>query len=298
MKNKAFTLIELLVVIAIIAILAAILFPVFAQAKAAAKSISDLSNLKQIDLGILMYSNDYDDYFPYAFDNDWGNPIVWPITTQPYIKSLPIFQSPFDTKTLEATSSFPASVLPAMGVAISYAANSGVWWDSGYGGNSDNECQGPIVYFPAWSWGGSSHPTQSCFGMTSTQVTSAAGTILITDRFTKDLQAIGDPGNPSAAPVAHDLVFPVVEFGAGAGAGDVGNEFYNGAIPDATQPVPATYNFPFGPNGGVSVAAAGRSNFAMTDGHAKSFIASQTNPNTWNLPNSNMWSARRQNPTQ
>jgi prepilin-type N-terminal cleavage/methylation domain-containing protein len=46
-NRKGFTLIELLVVIAIIAILAAILFPVFAQAKVAAKKTSDLSNLKQ-----------------------------------------------------------------------------------------------------------------------------------------------------------------------------------------------------------------------------------------------------------
>jgi prepilin-type N-terminal cleavage/methylation domain-containing protein/prepilin-type processing-associated H-X9-DG protein len=59
--KKAFTLIELLVVIAIIAILAAILFPVFAQAKLAAKKISDLSNLKQLGLASIMYSNDYDD---------------------------------------------------------------------------------------------------------------------------------------------------------------------------------------------------------------------------------------------
>jgi len=53
--RKAFTLIELLVVIAIIAILAAILFPVFAQAKLAAKKASDLSNVKQIELAQLMY---------------------------------------------------------------------------------------------------------------------------------------------------------------------------------------------------------------------------------------------------
>ena len=62
--QAAFTLIELLVVIAIIAILAAILFPVFAQAKAAAKKASCLSNLKQISLAWPMYSNDYDDSMP------------------------------------------------------------------------------------------------------------------------------------------------------------------------------------------------------------------------------------------
>lgn len=60
-QSRAFTLIELLVVIAIIAILAAILFPVFAQAKASAKNISTVSNLKQINLAFQMYSNDYDD---------------------------------------------------------------------------------------------------------------------------------------------------------------------------------------------------------------------------------------------
>jgi prepilin-type N-terminal cleavage/methylation domain-containing protein/prepilin-type processing-associated H-X9-DG protein len=60
-NRQAFTLIELLVVIAIIAILAAILFPVFAQAKAAAKATASLSNVKQLDLAMLMYSNDYDD---------------------------------------------------------------------------------------------------------------------------------------------------------------------------------------------------------------------------------------------
>lgn len=61
--RKGFTLIELLVVIAIIAILAAILFPVFAQAKAAAKKTVCLSNLKQNGIAVLMYNTDFDGNF-------------------------------------------------------------------------------------------------------------------------------------------------------------------------------------------------------------------------------------------
>ncbi|MFM9874620.1 MAG: prepilin-type N-terminal cleavage/methylation domain-containing protein [Fimbriimonadaceae bacterium] len=61
MRKTAFTLIELLVVIAIIAILAAILFPVFAQAKVAAKKTQALSNLKNIGTAAQIYMADYDD---------------------------------------------------------------------------------------------------------------------------------------------------------------------------------------------------------------------------------------------
>ena len=61
--KRGFTLIELLVVIAIIAILAAILFPVFAQAKQAAKKTAAISNMKQGTLASQMYANDYDDAY-------------------------------------------------------------------------------------------------------------------------------------------------------------------------------------------------------------------------------------------
>ncbi|MBI5707856.1 MAG: prepilin-type N-terminal cleavage/methylation domain-containing protein [Armatimonadetes bacterium] len=64
MTRRAFTLIELLVVIAIIAILAAILFPVFAQAKDAAKKAACISNTKQVGLAAIMYAGDYDDTLP------------------------------------------------------------------------------------------------------------------------------------------------------------------------------------------------------------------------------------------
>ncbi len=70
MKRSAFTLIELLVVIAIIAILAAILFPVFAQAKEAAKKTSTLSNYKQVGTSTAIYESDADDNFPLAWSFD------------------------------------------------------------------------------------------------------------------------------------------------------------------------------------------------------------------------------------
>ncbi len=95
-SNRAFTLIELLVVIAIIAILAAILFPVFAQAKVAAKKTSVLSNAKQFGLAQLMYSNDADDLFSPAmtYNGEWAMR-SWAVLCDPYIKSVGMLMDPF-----------------------------------------------------------------------------------------------------------------------------------------------------------------------------------------------------------
>ena len=110
--RRGFTLIELLVVIAIIAILAAILFPVFARAREKARQTSCLSNLKQIGLGCMMYTQDYDETYPpglvgspgagqgpvtqspYFTDNKTTADI-----TYPYVKNVQIYRCPSSPST-------------------------------------------------------------------------------------------------------------------------------------------------------------------------------------------------------
>ena len=73
MKNsRAFTLIELLVVITIIAILAAIIFPVFASARESARQIACTSDLRQLGLAVLMYTQDNDEVLPGSYSGDYG----------------------------------------------------------------------------------------------------------------------------------------------------------------------------------------------------------------------------------
>jgi prepilin-type N-terminal cleavage/methylation domain-containing protein/prepilin-type processing-associated H-X9-DG protein len=98
MRRRGFTLIELLVVIAIIAILAAILFPVFARARAKARQTACLSNVKQLGLGFMMYSQDYDERLPTYY---WGegaagqaNSCVWWAGIFPYVKNVQIYACP------------------------------------------------------------------------------------------------------------------------------------------------------------------------------------------------------------
>lgn len=116
MSKRGFTLIELLVVIAIIAILAAILFPVFAKAREKARQSSCLNNLKQLSLGMIQYTQDYDERFavfstgrmtgaygsgpvPGAADFNWvpgwtQYQDTWINKIYPYVKNTQVYKCP------------------------------------------------------------------------------------------------------------------------------------------------------------------------------------------------------------
>ena len=138
-RRFAFTLIELLVVIAIIAILAAILFPVFARARENARRSSCMSNLKQLGLGLMQYTQDYDEKLPCPgatgyngeFRNDDGSAAKasWRQKTYPYTKSVQIFICPsniaggMNFPTDMGTPGIAGAPYPAMGRSYLINAN-------------------------------------------------------------------------------------------------------------------------------------------------------------------------------
>ncbi len=145
-KLSAFTLIELLVVIAIIAILAAILFPVFAQAKLAAKKSSDLSNVKQLGLSTMLYTNDSDGTYPMSvYDTQaaaltpGSGHVVATVydVLMPYMKNTGILQSPVNSPGINFAGAPPdPSVLTRVGLRgqgnfkyASYAPNFSLFED-------------------------------------------------------------------------------------------------------------------------------------------------------------------------
>jgi prepilin-type N-terminal cleavage/methylation domain-containing protein/prepilin-type processing-associated H-X9-DG protein len=94
---SCFTLIELLVVIAVIAVLAAILFPVLAQAREKARAAACMSNLKQLGHAEQIYLQDYDGVYAqsWSLKGEYG----WDVALLPYVKTLQIYDCPSNKTT-------------------------------------------------------------------------------------------------------------------------------------------------------------------------------------------------------
>jgi len=296
-RFRAFTLIELLVVIAIIAILAAILFPVFAQAKAAAKKTSELSDTKELCLASLIYANDFDDEFVSTSVYDFSsNTDAWTYRLNPYIKNLGIFQSPLDNApTIYANDGF--------GPGISFASNSlaSVPASATFAGNANQGNDGIIglVQDACCGWG--SFFTDGV--VSSTQVTQSAATIMFAPKYSRDVQY--SDLNWLGANSAYVWDTNVFMWDSNTSIPGNGTPYYlsdGSDIPDGVRNSQyATPNavFPNGNRGGVSLPTdgpdneQGTANFAFADGHAKAMSPVATNPDPVGQPQNNMWYSGR-----
>ena len=261
-QPRGFTLIELLVVIAIIAILAAILFPVFAQAREAARKASCQSNMKQLGTAIMMYTQDYDEVYPTGLQESWWDNTWYRITT-PYVKNLQVFRCPSDP------GKDPPAAFSWAGTRLSYVSNGYMAW-------RNNGWRVIGVMGMAQSWMAGLTQSQAAIGR-------PAETILLAERLHVWNNQANDPGN-------------VLMWGPGCFVSGVNWWDTSGGpslIPDGSRAVLPNTD-PTGKNGGIIPMHADKANFLFVDGHVKTMTPYQTNPDGTNRPQENMWDADRQ----
>lgn len=264
--KKAFTLIELLVVIAIIAILAAILFPVFAQAKEAAKKTSCLSNVRQIGIAMLMYTNDSDDYYP---GNDQLEPsslnsnpgdtrMPYDMQLNPYIKNWNIFHCPDDTAQRSPASSLSFWDVSFQTKAIprSYQFVGNIVTAAGpaqYFGIDPNTGLSTYPY-PAVGYA----PTPGPTGHNGSDVQAPADTVALVEAFGPTFSGsdVGYVGSPSSS------AFVLCDTWKLAGR-TVGSTAPGDQVPGVCESI---YHYNLNKPG---TGHGNGSNYALADGHAK-----------------------------
>ncbi|AIE84157.1 prepilin-type N-terminal cleavage/methylation domain-containing protein [Fimbriimonas ginsengisoli] len=310
-RNKAFTLIELLVVIAIIAILAAILFPVFAQAKAAAKATGDLSNIKQIGTAMALYTNDADDRYTYGIPTNWSgapawgsNSLSWTLNLQPYSKSLPLFRSPLETNSaggnwgdwlgIPVSYGLNGFTAPNAAAAVNFVGVSPSSWQGRCFKDSFTDVQDCTLrgiaapYAQVHGEGGGGELNTAA--LTVTQVTNPADTIAMATKYNGDALKWSGGGVGNQTQFQCGGIFEAVPATDGSAVYDL--DWCGGAqMPNGLRKV--DLKSPQGQYGAVSQTGQGRANFSMADTHAKSLNIASTNPNPDSDPGKNKWDALR-----
>lgn len=259
-----FTLIELLVVIAIIAILAAILFPVFAQARAKARQISCLSNLKQLGTANMMYVQDYDETLPSGWgDGPPAGANIWRISLLPYIQK-------YSGMTLaDGSASYDGNTIGNTGVLSCPSRTTGSSYGPTSYGYNNTEL---TMYHGNWD-----APTVNGYhaypGLSIAAINRPAQMAAFADS--------GETGNDSTA--ANTALDPNYGQGAGnncnvaTGTGDCGPYNFKPEVwqerwsPDWTFAVPGTCDGWFGRDGNRRPVARHSEGFNITfvDGHSK-----------------------------
>ncbi|HWD41560.1 MAG TPA: prepilin-type N-terminal cleavage/methylation domain-containing protein [Fimbriimonas sp.] len=258
--KKAFTLIELLVVIAIIAILAAILFPVFAQAKAAAKKAASISNSKQEVLALIMYADDYDDLFPIIFNSDINaNPPAifnnggsgyapWPWLILPYVKTNQLYTDPQAPSNAPLPAPAPADLVNALEPQYGY----------------DYQALDPMT-----STNGGAVPFSQA-PVSQSSLDRPAGTVAIANKFSNTEDSLGPGQYYSGGPQSWTTTTTVeapwcsTNFAVGCFTSWGNNSFYNG--PSGYLKSQAAGN----QTGGVSLRAGNQAVVGWADGHVNS----------------------------
>lgn len=215
-KKVGFTLVELLTVIAIIAIIAAILFPAFARARENARRASCASNLKQLALGMMQYSQDYDEKMPRfshgaGFNGSEGynnaDGMRWADMILPYVKSVQVYVCPSDSVHIRKFSG--GDYLDASTYSYGYSTPDTVFeYDAGYG----------------------------VAGRALSEIGDAAGTIMMTDDHEIDLFPESGARIVPAASDAFSIEFLSVKMNGlrhpGAAANDYNAQAFNAAYAD------------------------------------------------------------------
>jgi prepilin-type N-terminal cleavage/methylation domain-containing protein/prepilin-type processing-associated H-X9-DG protein len=287
-SRRGFTLIELLVVIAIIAILASILFPVFARARENARRSSCLSNMKQQGLGVMQYTQDYDEKYPQAYyypDNSSssGGYAHWSGLIQPYVKSNQLFVCPSDKNGGLAPTNFTGNNSGA-GVPAGQTAQ-----------NAVNDIQAPRLSYTANElvMPRARKSTDPSHVVSLSAVDTAAEVIMLAE-LSDNPAAINDSSAASGVAFKSHRPTNGINCGAsgvydGESAGCV-NAASNAALTPADARAAYTAANAAGGSGAgnhhICYVAADRhldgSNYAFADGHAKWYkLESTLNPNAF-----------------